>query len=737
MLAPIVNGKTTTSGSSAALDVPGGKLGSRQGSASSIARGASNPTLSATPDSKRRRHVTEPTPIRVGGGNSGLAIMGNLSAKTLEPPLSASPSMPTLINGTPRRQGSRSLLSIKSNNPSAATSSGSIGVNTTRNAPPPAFELRGATLNPNNQVVDLLPPVDLRGLANTLKEQQQQQQQLQPRAGVVSARPPTKQLGKLGSSSNLLNRTGSQANMLLAGREVRERMNSYEELRKSVETLNTVSTTSNSKGPKSEDKPMWRPVGNMDAAGRELFLRNRERAKEVARQARMRLLAGNGDDTDSSSESISSGSDESERSGSGSLFRYDGENSTEQQQEAQQAQQKPTLGSNQQKVLPPISDSSMTGLAALDKLLTVEDDFARLDTRDTNVLENERSMMIRDLNIVPTKRVEKISQEDMLNMAWRFFRYIRSLKDDAISGDLADQIVQQMEEDDDESRLYGLKRIIAKLPRETFVVFKAFIGHLNRLSKSCEYDIMKGISSSFGPLILRRTLTLRESISWSEAFASRAQTARTGGATAGTRTEVIGPPEPRDQQVYSSLTNLNDDDSDSSSNSSTTDVTRSFVVPGFREDYPHRSQPPSIVSPISKPTTAKSMLKDGGTGTGGGLLEDEDSKDDGSEIDSQNRTPSIAGGSVVESLPPPRPIRGISKAPTSVVSFATKERLIDNSSPRISVAYTTGPEDFVNAFLEQRALNIESAALDLLIRNFDSLFAWNSFSLGGAGRLLS
>ncbi|KAJ3217648.1 hypothetical protein HDU67_007471 [Dinochytrium kinnereticum] len=113
-------------------------------------------------------------------------------------------------------------------------------------------------------------------------------------------------------------------------------------------------------------------------------------------------------------------------------------------------------------------------------------DFAIIDNRATAIRENEMAMLLRDIDVLPNAHVEAISPELICEMCWNLFRYLRAvLPDCLVPKEVGLNIIDVMEqEEEEEHRKFEMQRIIAKLPREDFVIIKAVLGHLARLGEA-------------------------------------------------------------------------------------------------------------------------------------------------------------------------------------------------------------------------------------------------------------
>ncbi|KAJ3119876.1 hypothetical protein HK101_007105, partial [Irineochytrium annulatum] len=93
-------------------------------------------------------------------------------------------------------------------------------------------------------------------------------------------------------------------------------------------------------------------------------------------------------------------------------------------------------------------------------------------------------------------------------MCWNLYRYLRADKQSFLSVDVAKGLVEIMEEDDEEEhRMFEIKRLIARLPKNDFIKVKATVGHFERLGDILADQGVRfhaALALIFAPVILRR-----------------------------------------------------------------------------------------------------------------------------------------------------------------------------------------------------------------------------------------
>ncbi|TPX35853.1 hypothetical protein SeLEV6574_g08126 [Synchytrium endobioticum] len=210
--------------------------------------------------------------------------------------------------------------------------------------------------------------------------------------------------------------------------------------------------------------PTWRPGGSGDPVKRNEFLRNRERAKQIAQLLRRKLFA-NDSDSDSDDSSI----DSAEVFFPSNLPKFTGD---------------------RESIVSRLIDDGLEEEVEVDEeqhssqyyKMMFLNEFVQLDRRDSDMRDNQRAFIIRDTSIVPTKMITRLTEEDAAQFCWHMYRYVRSLTDNPLPASVTLEILRVAENnDDDESIAASLKRVVCKLPRSEYLLTKAFFSHLQRL----------------------------------------------------------------------------------------------------------------------------------------------------------------------------------------------------------------------------------------------------------------
>ncbi|KAJ3109000.1 hypothetical protein HDU96_007358 [Phlyctochytrium bullatum] len=135
-------------------------------------------------------------------------------------------------------------------------------------------------------------------------------------------------------------------------------------------------------------------------------------------------------------------------------------------------------------------------------------DFAFLDGYVTTKRNNEMAMLIRNIDVVPVGIQAALQPDQIAEMSWNLYRYLRSMSESFIHQDFSKGLVEIMEEDDEaEHKMFEIKRLIARMPEKDYIRVKAVIGHLESppnhtnqsLDAQVDSDLRRSTSSSLPP----------------------------------------------------------------------------------------------------------------------------------------------------------------------------------------------------------------------------------------------
>ncbi|RKO93588.1 hypothetical protein BDK51DRAFT_34366 [Blyttiomyces helicus] len=132
-------------------------------------------------------------------------------------------------------------------------------------------------------------------------------------------------------------------------------------------------------------------------------------------------------------------------------------------------------------------------------------DFITLDARDGEIRANVNDWATRDVDTIPQHVIHRISEEETALMAWHLYQYLREEKWPTIPPDAAFRMMEVMESEysDEERRMFALKRVVATLSKENYVMAKAICLHMRRIVCLLRVDIVAGFSSLFGSVVFR------------------------------------------------------------------------------------------------------------------------------------------------------------------------------------------------------------------------------------------
>ncbi|KAJ3279645.1 hypothetical protein HK104_001268 [Borealophlyctis nickersoniae] len=141
---------------------------------------------------------------------------------------------------------------------------------------------------------------------------------------------------------------------------------------------------------------------------------------------------------------------------------------------------------------------------------TFLNDFVALDARHTAVKDNEAELALRDVNAIGARLVQEVNPLDAVEFVWNLHRYLRTISAPPITPEVSAGMLHIVEfGEDDETRAADMQEIVSDLPRDQYVLLKAIVGHLYRISHLAPYTITRGLSSVFGPLLFTSPNGLR------------------------------------------------------------------------------------------------------------------------------------------------------------------------------------------------------------------------------------
>ncbi|KAI8800177.1 hypothetical protein BJ742DRAFT_90560 [Cladochytrium replicatum] len=244
-----------------------------------------------------------------------------------------------------------------------------------------------------------------------------------------------------------------------------------------------------------EQHRQWR-YGTADRVKQSEFLRNKERARRVAQQARSILKKSRGERDE----------DEEERE-----FEY--EEDLQPQIEAQEGHvDLKSIHDRMRRIMEPdppklrrlsarlaVGSRGAQGVyVALSNALntTGQDpetlsatrlfltDFVVVESKINELVQNEISTRVHNIDFVAQNHIPKMGNEDAKHFFFNCFNYLKSLPE-VLSQAAVEDLIQDIElAEDGQERLFLIQKCMARMGREEYVVLKAAVGHLFRYNPS-------------------------------------------------------------------------------------------------------------------------------------------------------------------------------------------------------------------------------------------------------------
>ncbi|KAJ3036801.1 hypothetical protein HDV00_002354 [Rhizophlyctis rosea] len=134
---------------------------------------------------------------------------------------------------------------------------------------------------------------------------------------------------------------------------------------------------------------------------------------------------------------------------------------------------------------------------------TFLNDFVSIETKHTALTQNETDLTSRDMNAVGTRFVDQLTVPDVVVAVWNLVRYLDTMSAPIVSEDVGGSILGIVEMDvTDEDREEALRGVVWNVPRDDFVVMKGVIGHVRRLIEMSPYEIVRGLCSTIGYMLI-------------------------------------------------------------------------------------------------------------------------------------------------------------------------------------------------------------------------------------------
>ncbi|KAJ3294308.1 hypothetical protein HDU79_011181 [Rhizoclosmatium sp. JEL0117] len=135
-------------------------------------------------------------------------------------------------------------------------------------------------------------------------------------------------------------------------------------------------------------------------------------------------------------------------------------------------------------------------------------DFSILEERAMQEYRNYWDMRVRDMDVIPKFILKPYTLDETCSMAWHSYQYLRALQKPVFDYELAKRLLIIIETDwTTQDKLFELQKLIAKLPKTTFLVLKSTLTHLCRISVVQKLDshMFRQVSNAFAPILFRIT----------------------------------------------------------------------------------------------------------------------------------------------------------------------------------------------------------------------------------------
>ncbi|KAJ3205002.1 hypothetical protein HDU82_005465 [Entophlyctis luteolus] len=149
-------------------------------------------------------------------------------------------------------------------------------------------------------------------------------------------------------------------------------------------------------------------------------------------------------------------------------------------------------------------------ISATQELVTLRqqfiEDFGKLEIRAMKEYENYWAMRIRSINVIPRHILAPFEIDDACSMALRAFSYFRAIPRPLIDYEYIRRMLIITETDwSYPEKLFEIQKMIAKFPKNDFLLVKGTIVHILRLSVmiKAQKHLFSSISKIFAPILFR------------------------------------------------------------------------------------------------------------------------------------------------------------------------------------------------------------------------------------------
>ncbi|KAI9342275.1 hypothetical protein BDR26DRAFT_859488 [Obelidium mucronatum] len=133
-------------------------------------------------------------------------------------------------------------------------------------------------------------------------------------------------------------------------------------------------------------------------------------------------------------------------------------------------------------------------------------DFAVLEDRAVKEYQNFWDMRVRNTDIVAHFSLKPYSLAETTQMAWQSYKFLRSLENPIFEYDVAKRLLIVVETDwSMQDKLFEIQKMVAKLPKETFLILKSTLTHLCRICvvQKSDHHLFRPLSNVFAPVMMR------------------------------------------------------------------------------------------------------------------------------------------------------------------------------------------------------------------------------------------
>ncbi|KAI8799294.1 hypothetical protein BJ742DRAFT_781577 [Cladochytrium replicatum] len=391
-------------------------------------------------------------------------------------------------------------------------------------------------------------------------------------------------------------------------------------------------------------------------------------------------------------------------------------------------------------------------------------DFVVVESKINELLQNEISTQVHNIDFVPQNHIPRMGYEDAKYFFFNCFNYLKTLPD-VLSPAAVEDLIEDIESaEDDQERIFLIQKCMARMGREEYVILKAAVGHLFRISILMDRDVCQGLAFIMAPILFRRpkpaatpsSAVIMPSPAVLRMQASQGTFARTprSGTIAELPSNIDFPvqetADPAQQKDFASSVSImlagqntglrHSQLSANLEDSLGEEMLRTFLnkpIPGVRTEVAlERIKDPVLMPP--KYDVAPSSIASSASRT-------EDYQSIHSDLQRTvtaypvrpPMTPEPSAQSLRVTVPTENPLTPIQGSPAgtphsaqSVVSEMDRQRAPPATAVRMKAQEDdVSSDDLFNTIIATNiVLSAEASALALLIQEFERIFMWNTFA---------